>query len=107
VGCAERRWPAAFRRRYQHLGLNRLVNEQLRDAAARGQQAPLVFVDSQELPDAWLIAGRYSVDGTAVRVQVRLFRGEKETADLTVRGEATDLPRLADAIVTAAQQRLK
>ena len=95
------------RRIIDHLGLSRLVNDRLRDVAARGQQAPLAFVDAQELPDAWLIAGRYSVDGNAVSVQMRLFRGEKAAGEVTVTGEAVNLPRLADAIVSAAQQRLK
>ncbi len=90
-----------------HLGLSKRVNERLRQASAAGRSAKLVFVEVEDFPDAYVLAGRYRVAGDAVTVTLSLFRGEAEDARIKVEGSKTDLDGLAGKIVRAAEQRLE
>ena len=54
-------------------GMCRPVNELLREASARGQQAELVFVDATELPEAYKLVGRYRLKGEQIELTHRSF----------------------------------
>ncbi len=90
-----------------HLGLSKRVNERLRQASTAGRSAKLVFIEAEDFPDAYELAGRYRVSGDAVTVTLSLFRGEAEIARINVDGSKTDLDALAVKIVRAAEQRLE
>ena len=95
------------RRPRDTLGLAKLVDERLRDASSRGRDAPLVFIDAGEFPDACEIGGRYRVEDGKVAVEVTVFRGEEEIGRFSIDGSADDLEALATRIVDEAGQRLK
>ncbi len=84
------------------LGLGKIVNEQFRELSARGGTAPLVFVDASELPSAYRLAGRYTVNDNSVKVAVVLVKG-KDRRRFTVTGKKSDLLQLAKTIVQQAQ----
>jgi hypothetical protein len=81
-----------------HLGLTKQVNDALRELSARGQEAPLVFVDALEFPEAYLLAGRYRVKNDTVTVTLLLFRGEDEVGQFRIEGTTADLARLSHEI---------
>ena len=87
------------------LGLGKLINEQLREIAARGQEAPLVFLDATELPSAYRLLGRYAVEDGNVKVTVQLSRGE-DRKRFTVEGTKSELEQLVKKIVQQTQSRL-
>jgi WD40 repeat protein len=88
--------------------LTKAVDAELRDSAARGKDAPIVFWDVPEQPDAFTIRGRYRlVDGKAV-VKVYVFHLEMMQSSVEqtllgsfeVTGAAADARALAREIVT-------
>ena len=88
------------------LGLAELVNQRLRDVSTRGSQAPLVFVDAAQLPNAYRLAGRYQVDGEDVTVAVQLSKG-KERIRFTVEGQLTEIAQIAGEIGEETQKHFK
>jgi WD40 repeat protein/uncharacterized caspase-like protein len=88
------------------LDLARQVDEQLRTVSGRGQQAPLVFVDARDLPDAYRLQGRYKVDGERVMVELRVFQRKTKVATLTVQGTKGDLSNLAARIVQQVEKSM-
>jgi hypothetical protein len=90
-----------------HLKLAARVNELLRSVAGRGQDADLSFIDASDFPDAYVLAGRYRLGGTAITVKVTLFRGDTEAGQFTVEGDAGKLDDLAALIVSAAERSLQ
>lgn len=82
------------------------MNEALRETAARGQSASLVYVDASELPDSYLVVGRYRIEAGSIRVKATLFKGETATGDFTVQGNPADLDNVAAKIVGEAERLL-
>jgi uncharacterized caspase-like protein len=78
-----------------HLGLTARLNAALHEASTRGAEAPLMFVDAEEMDGAFSLVGRYRVDGEQVRLTVRLFRGDEPLDTLTLSGRTDDLDGLA------------
>jgi len=89
-----------------HLKLTDLVNEALREIASKGQNATLVYVDASDFPDAYLLAGRYRVEGSTVKARVSLFKGESSAGEFTVSGDTSALGTLAASIVREAESRI-
>ena len=85
------------------LKLTHLVDEALREASSRGQQATLAYVDASDLPDAYTLAGRYRVESGKVTVRISAFLGEKQVNSFTVVGEADKLDKVTAEIVSQAQ----
>ena len=84
------------------LAVTKEVDAALRDVETRGFDAPLVFVDAIECPDAYQMSGRYHREAGKVTVEVRLFKGEAELPAFTVTGEEKDVPSLAKRIAETA-----
>jgi hypothetical protein len=89
-----------------HLKLMARVNEALREASAREHNATLVYVEASELPDAYLLAGRYRVEDGNVNARVSVFKGEEEAGSFTVEGNTSNLVQLAARIVAEAESRI-
>lgn len=89
------------------LGLAKLVDGRLREASTRGGDAPLVFIDASEFPDACEIGGRYRVEGARVVVDVRVFRGTEEIGRFSVDEGEGDIVALATRVADEAQLHLK
>lgn len=89
------------------LALAKLVNEDLRNASARGRESSLVFVDALELPQAYRLAGRYTIDRDDVAIQVHLFQGQKRVTQFEIAGNKSDVPALAEKIVAETRTRLQ
>jgi WD40 repeat protein len=84
------------------LELGRWVDDSLRGAAAaRGATGP-VFVEAAEFPGAYSLAGRYLVDGSRVRVDVRIFLDAERVASFTVEGASDGIEALAAEILAEA-----
>ena len=90
-----------------HLKLTGHVNEALRGVSARGRGADLSFIDASDFPDAYMLAGRYRVEGTVITVKVTLFRGDTDAGQFTVEGDSGKLDDLAANIVGAAERLLQ
>ena len=69
------------RRRRDLLGLSKRINDVLRDHSARGEEAP-VFVDADEFPGAYEMAGDYSIEDDRVTVAVFLGRDEEDVVEM-------------------------
>jgi len=89
-----------------HLKLMAHVNDALREASAREHNATLVYVEASELPDAYLLAGRYRVEDGNVNARVSVFKGEEEAGSFTVEGNTSNLVQLAARIVAEAESRI-
>jgi len=107
--------PVLVRPRFQEagrlidpLGLEGRVEEVLRERTARGEpEAPAVYWDVAEAPDAYRLVGEYRRTGSRVAVRAFLYRGDREVGTaFTAEGEAAALPGLAETLVRLATQRL-
>ncbi|MCB0532876.1 MAG: caspase family protein [Saprospiraceae bacterium] len=81
------------------LGLAKALNEYFQQITARSAQANLIFVDVSEYEDAYSIKGRYIVNGDAVAVRGRLFKGGTDKGKFEVSGKKDALQALVEAIV--------
>jgi WD40 repeat protein len=77
-----------------HLNLVRLVDEALREVSARGTDAGMVFWDAEDGPDAHRLVGRYKVDGNAVIVTARVFKGDAAVGSFKTIGSTNELGKL-------------
>ncbi|MCU1267895.1 MAG: (Myosin heavy-chain) kinase [Acidobacteria bacterium] len=89
---------------YDNLKLTPLLRDALREesyATVRGRDAaPLVFVDAEEMPDAIIPSGNYTIEGDTIRVILNLIRNDEVFKSVTIEGRRTDLPGLVKKLVT-------
>jgi WD40 repeat protein/uncharacterized caspase-like protein len=90
-----------------HLGLTKRVNSILREKSAMGFQAPLVFLDVDEFPDALVLEGRYRMGGDEVKVTVHLFRNGESIGDFAVDADRSDLLQVAAQIVEGIMAKVQ
>jgi hypothetical protein len=71
------------------LKLGSRFNQRLRSENEIATRGRVEFVDADEFPDAWQIAGRYRQTPEGLRVTARLFRDSrpKSTLELTLSGD--------------------
>jgi hypothetical protein len=81
------------------LGIEKLVDDKLREMASAENGARFVFVDTKDFPEAYKIRGQYSVSGNNVMVTVNVFKGSVKTTSFIINGTKTDLKKLSDEIV--------
>ena len=93
------------RRRRDLLGLNKRINDVLRDHSGRGEDAP-VFVDADEFPGAFQLTGEYLTEGDSINVTAFLGRGDEDIAEFEAVGQTTDLDRLASKILQEVQKQI-
>jgi hypothetical protein len=84
------------------LELNRLINLQLSDMAARGSDSKIIYVTATNSPDAYSLSGRYKVTGKAVSVSVNIKQGKTIKQKIEVIGTVEKLEVLAAEIVNKA-----
>jgi WD40 repeat protein len=89
------------------LGLEKEVDAVLAGLTARGRDAPLVFVDVRQAPDAYRIAGTYTTSDGRTSVRFKLRRGEEASDWVEVKGAADDLAALAKNIVAEVRKRIE
>jgi Caspase domain/WD domain, G-beta repeat len=89
------------------LGLAERVDELLRDVSAKGDGVAPVFVDAREGEGAYLLAGRYRIEGNSVVVTVNVFRGTERVGQISARGTRDQPPGLAQAVVAEVSKILK
>jgi hypothetical protein len=97
--------------RYDDLGLEKIFRAELRRASfvAAGTTPKLMFVESDEMPDAYLPSGDYSVDGESLTVNLVLVRnGRPAGPEIVVRGTVSDkealMRRLIEQVVEASRR---
>ena len=62
-----------------NLDLSNLVNNELSLVSSRGTESTLVFFDASSYPNACKISGGYTVNGTTIKLQLKLRCGETLT----------------------------
>jgi len=81
------------------LGLTPALAGYFQEITARGAQANLIYVDVSEYENAYSMKGRYKVNGDAVEVRGKLFKGKTAKGEFQVTGKKSDMPGLVEAIV--------
>jgi WD40 repeat protein len=89
------------------LGIEKLVDEKLRDASSKSPSSPFIFVDTRDYPDAYRIRGVYSITGDQVEIMVNVFSGSVKAGSFTIKGRGTDTLKMAEEVVTKAMQLIK
>ncbi len=88
------------------IGLGHRVDQQLRDASTRGREAPLVFIDAREFPDAYHLAGRYRIEGRQATITARLVHGVGPSTRFKLSGDPAKVDALAAQVVAEVQTRM-
>jgi hypothetical protein len=81
------------------LGLNTRLNEALREISARGRNASLIFVDTDDFPQAYKLSGRYKVVGNAITVTAYLVLDTETKGSFQVEGSLENLEQLVAEIL--------
>ena len=89
------------------IGLTRRVNDALREVQARDASAPLVFVDAEAIEGAYVLVGRYRVEGEAIPVTARIFLRGEVVGEVEVTGDASDLDGLVQRLLGAVTRQLE
>jgi hypothetical protein len=88
------------------LGLSKAVNALLREESARGGDAVVLYVESDEFPGAYELVGRYRTTGSQASVFALLLQGERDVARIEITGSPDDVPQLAQRLVEQARSHL-
>jgi len=89
------------------LGIEKLVDEKLRDLSSDPVSSQFIFIEANEFPDSYRIRGAYSTSGNITEVTVNIFLGSKKAGNFVIKGEKTKLGPLTDAIVEKARESIK
>lgn len=89
------------------LEMEKLVDEALRNIAAKGSAANLVFIESKDYPDAYRIRGRYEIKNNTVQIKLNLFKGKDKISSFELKGDKSQTSKLADDIVEKVGQLIK
>ena len=89
-----------------HLGITKIVNRILRERSALGRQANLVFVDSDEFPGAWTLAGRYRMEGDKLSIAGHLFQNGQLMGDFAINSNRESLEAVAVQVVEALEAKI-
>ena len=89
------------------LGMAGRVDELLREASTKGDGVAPVFVDASEGEGAYQLAGRYRIQGDAVEMTVKVFRGNENVGRAVTRGTRDQPAGLAQAVVAEVSKILK
>ena len=90
------------------LDLSTLLDGQFQEISARGGEAPLVFTDnSAGMAEAYSLLGRYSVQGTTVRVRVSIRQNRRVVAQFEARGTNEAIEQLVADIARQASERVQ
>ncbi|TNE50616.1 MAG: hypothetical protein EP344_17240 [Bacteroidetes bacterium] len=81
------------------LDLSGALAAYFQQVTARGAQASLIYVDVKEYENAYSIKGRYRIEGDAVILDGRLYKGKERKGEFKVKGRKDDVPGLVQAIV--------
>lgn len=88
-----------------NLRIGNLLRDRLREASyavVRGDaHSGLVFVEADEMPDAFRPVGRYLVEADLVRVTFKLIRNNNALSTITIEGSKNDLHALTEKIYNA------
>ena len=92
-----------------NLKLSRIINEALRDYNYKGSKSPLIFVETEDLPQAYYITGDYTVSDTgSLTIEAVVVKSDDEIGDpITLTGSTADLKALAKRMIREAAMRLK
>jgi len=85
------------------LGLENTVNEAFRELSTRGREAPLVFVEVDEFPEAFRIRGMYTLEDKRVQLEANVFKGKELLGTFELSGNSTDLPTFAEQLIRQAR----
>ena len=89
------------------LGMAGRVDELLREASTKGDGVAPVFVDASEGEGAYQLAGRYRIQGDAVEMTVKVFRGNESVGQFSARGTRDQPGGLARAVIAEVSKILK
>jgi WD40 repeat protein len=89
------------------LGIEKLVDEKLRDVSSKSAASPFIFIEAKEYPEAYRIRGAYTVGGEAVEISVNVFLGTEKAGSYNINGKKSEIASLADLIVSKAQESIK
>ncbi len=93
------------------LGLSEALDDRLRNISAKGKEAPLIFIDTKQFPNARYVNGLYSVAGGQVSLKAKIFelddqRDRKMLGEFDVTGSSGDVQRLVDEVLVKVQEVL-
>jgi hypothetical protein len=62
------------------LALSKILDEELNELSAKGNQAPLIFVDVRDFSDAYKLSGLYAQtqEGISLRMKIKSTTEEKK-----------------------------
>lgn len=83
---------------HDHLALTMRVNDSLRKLSAQGSDAPIVFIDASEFPDAYFLSGRYTIKDERVIVTMYVLQDRNIIEQFSVEGDPMDLDGLTNTI---------
>ncbi len=89
---------------YDDLELNRLVNQQLTNVSSRGIDANVTYVTGSNSPDAYVLGGRYAVEGDAITVRVNVIKNRKIIQRFEAKGDKNKLQDLAKLILVKVME---
>jgi hypothetical protein len=81
------------------LSLGREIDLALGNMSGRGADSTLVFWDAADGPDAFNLAGRYTITGNTLKVRVVVFKANARVSEFTVSGKTEDLAAVVAEVV--------
>ena len=84
------------------LGITKVLEGYFQQITARGARAELIYIDVPQYKDAYSIKGRYLLQGEAISLQAKLFKGNTPLGDIQAEGTDGELNALVEDILKQA-----
>ena len=87
------------------MGITKYINYQLSDVATRGTDGGIAYNPNTNMPEAWTLSGRYTVNENSIIVNVNIRRNN-EKYSIKVTGSKTNLNDLAEQVVKEVLRKI-
>lgn len=81
------------------IGLGDALSEYLRSITAKGSEAELIYVDVNDYQDAYSMKGLYKLNGDAINLRCKLFKGKQEAGIFQLEGNKTRMSDFINKII--------
>lgn len=88
------------------LGLESLIDEELRTISAKGSEANLIFYEAKKFPDAYCLRGLYTISGDEITLNLNIFYGKDKIESVEIIGSVEELEIFTSKIISEVNLKI-
>lgn len=81
------------------LGLEKLIDEELRGISSRGVDSDLLFFETKNYPEAYRLRGLYSIEDNVIKLNLNIFYDKEKISSFSIEGQKDQLKNFSETII--------